>query len=138
MNDSPKLSDPQENFEPELGQMIFGQPYKAFPVSDLTIAALSSINDELSRVMWNIEQKEYSSPFLNSGGGFECPEFKVEAYSWDDSYEQPYNFKWRDIEISWYKWFGRGASANMKISPERAGEMLTACLAAVRKLDNDD
>lgn len=136
MNEKSSPSVLQENFEPELGQMVFGQPYKTFPVSELTIAALSSINDELSRVMWNRDQREYSSPFGNTGNSFKCDEFQVEAYSWGDD-EQPYNFKWRDIEISWYKWFGRGTSANMKISPERTGEMLTACLSAVRKMDDE-
>lgn len=121
-----------EIYEPELGQMIFGQPHKRFAVSEIVIAALAAIDTELSRVMWNIEQREYASPFGNTGNEFQCPEFKVEAYSWNDDYEQPFNFKWRDLEISWYKWFGRGTSSNVEITPDRASEMLDSCLAAVR------
>lgn len=74
--------------------------------------------------------------FSNTGNSFECPVFRVEAYSWSDE-EQPYNFKWRDVEISWYKYLGRGMSANQELSPERAAEMLIECLGYLRKRDED-
>ena len=50
-------------YEPEIGQALFGQPYNEYDCSELCIAALMSINDELERVMWNLDQKEYESPF---------------------------------------------------------------------------
>lgn len=122
-------------FEPELGQMIFGQPHKSFAVPEIAIAALAAIDTELSRAMCNIEQREYSSPFCNTGNEFECPEFKVEAYSWNEEYTQPFNFRWRGIEISWYKWFGRGTSSNIEITPNMASEMLESCLLAIREYE---
>ena len=72
-----------DQYQPELGQMIFGQPHKQYAVSEIVEAALRSISNELERAMWNINQKEYSSPMDNSGnvGGFVCPTFEKTAYN---------------------------------------------------------
>jgi hypothetical protein len=127
-----------EQYEPELGQALFGQPHKEFAVSNLWEAALAAISDALARVMWNIDQKEYDSPFANTGSSFtDLPEFQVHAYSWDESVEQPFNFKWRDVEISWYKHAARGLSANQKLSSELASEMLDDCLSALSRFEGD-
>ena len=126
-------------YQPELGQMAFGQPHKEYEGSELLEAALRAIGYELERVMGNIHQREYSSPFDNSGNveGFVCPTFSAHAYSWGDE-DQPYNFKWRDVEISWYKWSGRGLSVNKPLSPDLISEMLDACLAAVRRHEKEN
>lgn len=123
-------------FIPELGQAIFGQPHKEYRCSNIVDAALNHISYELDRVMSNVTQKEYASPFGNTGNEFKCDEFEVIAYSWGDD-EQPYNFKWRHITISWYKWMGRGMSANINITPAIAAEMLDSCLAALRDYERD-
>jgi hypothetical protein len=81
-----------KEYEPELGQAVFGQPWKQYGASHLVIAALDLINRELCRIQWNIHQKEYDSPFHNTGNQFECDTFEVNAYDWGDD-EQPYNFK---------------------------------------------
>ena len=111
--------------------MIFGQPHKQFGVSEIVEAALRAIDHELVRVMENKQHKEYSSPFDNTGATFKCDTFEANAYSWGDD-EQPFNFKWRDIEISWYKYCGRGMSANKQITPDMASDMLNDCVAALR------
>ena len=128
-----------ENFIPELGQMFFGQPWKRFTVPPIMEAVLSAISDELSRVMSNIDQQDYDTPFSNTGASFSCPTFTAVAYSWSDE-EQPYNFKHHKsgLEISWYKWFGRGASANMDISPNFSSEILEDCLAAILRIENGE
>lgn len=78
------------------------------------------------------------NPFGNSGETWECYEFKVEAYSWNDEYNQPFNFKWKDIEVSWYKYMGRGMSQNRQISPEEVGDMLDACLGALKEYEKQN
>ena len=50
---------------------------------------------------------------------------------------QPWNFKYQNIEISWYKWLGRGTSINRKITPEEAIEMFEVCLRSIREDDED-
>ena len=115
-------------YEPELGQRIYGQPYKSYVCPDYIEELLRGINAELRRVMWNLHQKEYDSPFDNTGNSFKNEVFEVIAYSWDEEEEQPYNFKWRDVEISWYKYCGRGMSMNQQITTDKAIEMFDSCI----------
>lgn len=124
-------------YTPELGQSIFGQAHKQYDVPVIWDAALSFLREELSCIMRNIHQTDYSNPFGNTGNEFSCPVFKIEAYSWDDAYEQPFNFKWEDVEISWYKYLGRGMSANKELSPDLAATMLAECLEACRQIDGN-
>ncbi len=124
-------------YEPEIGQALFGQPHQQFPTNSYIEAALQMLSEELKRVMWNINQEEYPSPFDNTGMKFECETFKVHAYSWGYGL-QPWNFKWSDIEISWYKYLGRGMSSNKEIKPAIAAKMLDQCLKAIRKHEEDN
>ena len=110
---------------------------------DLLVAVLYLIEDELDRVMWNINQKEYDSPFQNTGNveGFKNDVFEVHAYDWnwdyeDDDTHQPINFKWKDLEITWYKHFRRGLWWNRDFSELELSIMLEQCLESLRKIDN--
>ena len=125
-------------YEPELGQMCFGQPWKKYEASDLLIAAINEIYDTWEVVSRNIYQTECESPFHNTGAVFKCPAFQVEAYSWKDNEEQPYNFKWKDVEVSWYKHYRRGTSVNQELTPARIEEMLMECIKELRKMDEDN
>ena len=124
-----------DKYEPEIGQAVFGQPHQEFAGGDLLEAALRAIESELCRVQWNLHQVDYASPFGNTGSRYANDVFQVEAYSWNDEVEQPWNFKWRDIEVSWYKHCGRGLSVNRRVSPDEVAEMLTLCLASIRAED---
>lgn len=125
-----------DEYVPEIGQAVFGQPFKQYPVSNIWEAALACLRDRLDIAMWNINQKEYETPFGNTGSVFsDLPEFQVHAYSWDESIEQPFNFRWREVEISWYKHAGRGLSANQRLTPEQASHMLDECLEAIRRFE---
>ena len=126
------------NYEPGLGQAIFGQPWKQYECPEWLIAILDYIEAELIRVYCNINQKEINNPFRNTGGKFKNNVMEVEAYSWDDEKEQKYNFKWREIEISWYKWSGRGTSINKEVTPEEGIEMLNDCLKELRKWEKEE
>lgn len=119
-------------YEPELGQAVFGQPFKEYGVPNAMDAFLESIRADLDNVMWNKHQKEYDSPFGNTGNSFKNDVFEVQAYSWDEDTEQPYNFKWKDLEISWYKYLGRGMSMNQEFNLVKATQMLEECLASIR------
>jgi len=110
---------------------------KTFEVPIIWEAALQYLSYDLCRVMQNKTQKEYQSPFSNTGNKFKCDAFEVEAYSWGDD-EQPFNFKWRDVEISWYKWCGRGMSSNVELTPQLAQEMLVDCLKCLQIIDNEN
>lgn len=125
-----------QDFQPELGQAIFGQPSHQFDVPMIMDAVLNYISEELSRVRGNMEQDTPDDPFCNSGpsGNYESEVFSVHAYDWGDD-DQPWNFKCGDVEISWYKYCGRGMSSNVEITPKLANEILTKCVIDVQNLE---
>jgi hypothetical protein len=123
-------------FIPELGQAVFGQPHQRHEVPRIMLAAFDMISYELERAMWNIHQKSYDSPFSNTGNEFKNDVFHAVAYSWGDD-EQPYNFAWRDLKISWYKWSGRGCSSNIPVTPDLAAQCLDECVASIHKMEDE-
>jgi hypothetical protein len=133
----------QVSFTPELGQLGFSNtPWQEHEVSELAVAALRAIGDEMERVMWNRTQEVYNAPTGNVGGEpFVTSAFTMRAYCWCDGGGHPEgcppNFEWRDLRICWYKHLGRGTSANADLTPDMIAEMLTDCLASVRGLDVD-
>jgi len=123
-------------YEPEIGQFLFGQPSQEYAVPEIMEAVLAFIRDRLRNVMWNINQAEYPSPFSNTGETYKNETFEAIAYSWGEE-EQPYNFAWKDLRISWYKHAGRGLSANMEITPALAAECLSDCLRSLDRMDDE-
>ena len=121
-----------EVFEPELGQAAFGQPYKRIAVSQVLGDALMAIDLRLCLKMWQTNP-DYDSPFANSGNTFICDAFAVQAYSWDDEAEQYWNFRWRDVEVSWYKYLGRGMSVNKVLTNRQIEAMLDDCYRAIQE-----
>ena len=130
------MNDVRE-YEPEMGQALFGQPRQEFEVPEIMDAALQYIRYELERVRWNIRQQDSVDPFGNGGpsGDYESDVMSVCAYSWDEAYDQPWNFKCGDVRISWYKYMGRGMSANVKITPDLASDILLKCLSHLREVE---
>ena len=120
-----------ENYTPEIGQACFGQPYKRYKCPLYLTSHLETVSYELDRMMRNLNQAEYNNPFCNTGSTYKNDVFEVEAYSWNYDDEQKYNFKWRDIEVSWYKHLGRGDSVNREVSPDEASELLSECLQSL-------
>ena len=99
---------------------------KEHDVTELLCAALEYLESEISRVYWNKHQKEWESAFRNTGNSYKSKSFSVDAYNWGE--EKDGSFKWRDIEINWYKNLGRGTYANRDITPTEISEMLDDCL----------
>lgn len=130
-----------ERYVPEIGQAVWGNPTQEFAVPDIWDAALRMLRDEMDNVFGGYTDFPWDSPFGNTGARFQCDVFKVDAYGWglgdkdpemhDDA--QTWNFKWQDVEISWYKHSQRGLSANIELTPDRAAEMLADCLVAVER-----
>ena len=104
---------------------------------------LEFIESEWLRVMWNIYQKEFDdeNPWRNTGNveGYKNGTFEVHAYDWGWDYDdetdkpQPVNFKWKDLEVTWYKWCGRGLSTNRPTTHDELALMLHECLESLRK-----
>lgn len=115
------------NYEPELGQSAFGQPWKEFEVPFLVKNGISIIKNYLTLVFG----ESYSNPFENTGAKFSNDVFEVEAYNWDDEVEQLYNFKCGSFEMSWYKYFGRGMSMNKEITEKELKEIVDKCIRSL-------
>lgn len=122
-------------FEPELGQAIFGQPHQVLECPEYVVALLQYLEYEME--LYECFD-DGNSPFRNTGNSYANDVFQVESYSWNEDVEQIWNFKYQDIEISWYKWLGRGTSINREITPEDAIKMFEECLKSVRKGGEDD
>lgn len=123
---------------PELGHAIFySNNVKKYNCEKYLVALLRDIARELERVMWNRTQKEYANPFENSGNvdGFKNDIFEVHAFDWNEDSDQQYNFKYKDVEISWYKYLGRDVSINREISPEYAIRMYNNCIKSLYLMD---
>lgn len=101
---------------------------------DFVTVVLRGIEEELERVMWNITQEDYSSPFGNTGNSFRNEVFEVHAYDWGDD-RQDYNFRYKDIEISWYKYLGRGMYLNREVSLGELYKMWGDCVASLLKME---
>jgi hypothetical protein len=137
-----------ENYTPELGQYFNGQPWNEYGVPGFVEKALESIR----AVMETLPQfKKYQyTPFDNAGEQFKNEVFECNAYSWaecqcdgawDDDWTddkctcghipQTYNFKYKDFEVSWYKYLGRGMSMNRPITQGEMADILSDCLSSL-------
>ena len=115
-----------DKYELELGQMMFGQPSQELECPDYVGAAL----EYLANFFYN-KSVSKENPFRNTGWEWNNNVFEVEAYDWNEDVKQPYNFKYKDIEVSWYKYLGRGTSINREVSERECWEMLKDCVESV-------
>lgn len=102
------------------------------------VALLRYIEWKLCISMWNLNQEEFDSPFQNTGNKYKNNIFEVEAYSWDDEETQEYNFKYKDIEITWYKYLGRNTRINKKITFKEAEDMFNDCVQSIECINNSE
>lgn len=112
-------------YEPELGQLAFGQPWQSEEATEDTNDVLDCL-----RSAWNVMFGPNDNPFRNTGSRYGGRSFKAHAYSWSDE-EQEFNFAWRDLRVSWYKYLGRGTTQNRPLKDGEAREMLKECLMEI-------
>lgn len=123
----------------ELGNLMFNtNKNQQYECPRWIVALLNELDNQLDRVMWNIHQEEYQSPFENTANSFKNDVFEVQAYDWNDDIEQPYNFKCEDIEISWYKYLGRDTTINGEYEPQKIIDMFNKCLKSILDMDVKD
>lgn len=80
--------------------------------------------------LFEAQRKEGGNPFENTGARYQGAVMTVHAYSWGDD-AQPFNFAWRDIKVTWYKYWPRGAEINREPTPDELTEMLRECSAEI-------
>ncbi len=130
-------------YQPEIGQAAFGAPWSEHEISPIGEAAISAVLAEIERVHWNHYQREClfrseedSEDWNRLGSGIEW-----HAYWWGDDdapeVERP-NLTFGGLAIRWYKYPGRGQSADADLVPEAWSDWLIAALTAVRVADRRD
>lgn len=120
-------------YTPELGQAVFGAPTGEYELPRYADALFTAIWRELGRVFWNREQRDFASRGEEDP---KIPGFTVRAYRYDDAPESELpNFVFGDVEIRWYKWPGRGMSANVDWTPEQWVTWFDAAMTALHEYD---
>lgn len=101
-------------------------------------SVLNEIERQMMRLYFNKYQKEMEySPFRNTGTDYFNNTFEVRAYSWDDDEDIRPNFKYKGLEIFWYKHCDRGLqwyyNGQKNVLPESwfLEDMLQDCLESL-------
>ena len=126
-----------KRYAPELGQFAFGsQAWQSYEMPEYAEALLNYIFDEIERVYWNINQKQwerYQDPKLK--------QIKIRPYWWGDENSKMAklaNFEYNGVGVSWYKYPGRGMSVDVKWKPTEWVYWFDGCMEHLRKLDKAD
>lgn len=101
--------------------------YPELKCPDQVAAAIETLVNQ-----WDVVHEDKENPFMNTGGGnrWNFGAFVVRGYDWSDE-GTPYNFRWRDVKVSWYKHAGRGMRINREMSTQEVREMLRECTQAL-------
>lgn len=123
--------------ELELGNLMFNtNKNQMYSCPNWVIALLREIDRTLYRVKYNMQQSDYDSPFDNTGNVYYNDVFEVQAYNWDDDTPQEYNFKWKDVKISWYKYLGRDTTINGQYEDSYLIKMFNECIESLHKIND--
>lgn len=132
----------------ELGNIMFNpNENQRYECPNYIIAMLREIDRQICRIMWNINQEKYDSPFCNTGNSFELGNFKIIAYNWNDDKSQDYNFIYKvyklkanipDLKISWYKYLGRDTTINQKIDSNVAIQIFDDIINQLHKFEEEN
>lgn len=133
--------DQNAKFMPELGQYLFGCPTSEFECPEFIEAGLKHLAEEIERIENNKEHTiSYEAPIHNNGEVYETPVFSLRAYYWGENEieEAKPNFKYKNFEIRWYKYIGRGMSMNRKIKADEFFQIIDHCIEHVRRKEKED
>ena len=116
----------------ELGQMIFGNPVGAYECTDFVEALVSALFDEIERVYWNKNQQEWDK---DEDPNF--PGIEYHSYYWGDDDKEAVkpNFKFKDIEVRWYKHPFRYATVNVSMTEKEWKKWFDQCMKVIRNED---
>jgi len=137
----------QQQYEPELGQMMFGNVYDEFDLGEHEQYVARKLYD-LSETLGKMNPEEQAHGLLGGewgyGQDFKNDVFEMHHYYWGDctcgaeeaEEERPHdptcpivlpNFRCGEIEIRWYKYIGRGMTINQKVTRKELKEIFQKC-----------
>lgn len=120
----------------ELGQLIHGNPAGDYEMKEWQTALVMYLLDEIDRVYWNREQREWLRDQIDWTG------LHFRPYYWgdDETEAQKPNLVFDttvEQEIRWYKHPGRGMTAQYHLTPEGWIAWFTDALTIIRSHDVD-
>jgi len=121
-----------KKYIPELGQFTHGNSFDEYECPEYVIALFQYIIEEIERVYWNRNQKEwdkYEDPKI--------PRIKYKSYYWgeDPKEAKKPNFSFDTIELRWYKHIGRGMIVNQEYTVGQWQRWFDRCIKQIRKYD---
>jgi hypothetical protein len=124
------------DYQPELGQLVYGQPFLQYEMPQHVEDMLRVLGDTIAELEFTGVD---NSPCNNSGERFTCDLFEMHAYSWSDD-GQEYNFLYKgnnqpleiergdQFKASWYKYLGRGSTVNCDINTVEMYYIFSDCM----------
>lgn len=118
----------------EIGQLIHNNP-GGYPASAFVRALMDGIRNELSRVYWNVHQRQFygdadacwnhevGEPPLGVPGMEWWPYYNWSGHpsdpDWDQAEADRANFSYEGVEFRWYKRYGRSLNVNVQWPAEK-------------------
>lgn len=125
-----------EHYEPEIGQICFGNPWGEFDAGELGRACVLMLLDQVARVFWNREQREWDR----------CEDPKIpgmayQSYWWGDEdapeASRPNLSLGDDIEVRWYKHARRGTTTQRRVTPDEWRDWINRGMALIHECDRE-
>jgi hypothetical protein len=104
--------------------------------NELLIAALRSIGHAVW-IYTNNTKGDGIDPTENNGSEFMNDTFEMRAFDWSDPEVYAPNFKYKNFEVEWYKYLGRGMETSRALAPNEINDMLKDCLSSLYEASDD-
>ena len=122
--------------EPELGQIVFGNPTGEYGTDDYVDALIDALLNEIERVYWNENQEEWNRA--------DDPKMKgvdFRPYCWNEESEEAekpnLKFDFSPQEIRWYKYPRRGQNCTIEWDEKEWREWFDEGMKVIRKNEKD-
>ncbi len=124
------------SYEPELGQLVFGNPTGEHGTEEFTDALIEALFSEIERVYWNNNQEQWER--------YEDPKLKgveFRPYDWSENEETTklpnLKFSHSPQEIRWYKHAGRGQSCTLLWNEKGWREWFDGAMEIIRSNEKE-
>jgi len=84
--------------------------------------------DQLERLASALEPLGTENPFRNTGTSYENDTFVVHSYNWVTEDDGFFRHPESGIEVSWYKWLGRGMCTNYFMEEKDFINIINDCI----------
>lgn len=89
--------------------------------------------DKIADAMVETQPSGLGTPFDNNQKKFSNSTFSVQSHVSGEFI--PYNFKWKDIEVSWYIELGRLTTVNREVTNEEVNKLTYECLNSLKGIE---